>query len=142
MIRALIAGVSILLLAGCSHNSALLMMGKKGSIGVDPQTYTVNAQYMDGLALGDVSRENSEWELTVDDDAGISYDSKTGSLKGVKKIRRKLGPQISGYLVDLAEKDSEAARKYMEAVKAYWEYQVSVSKSKSDENKANPSADK
>lgn len=123
MIRSIVSAAIILVFTGCSHNSALLMVGKKGSIGVDPQTFTVNAQYMDGLALGDVSRENSEWELTVDDNAGVSYDDKTGSIKGVKKIKRKLGPQISGYLVELAEKDSETARKYMEAVKVYWEYQ-------------------
>lgn len=122
MIRSIVSAAIILVFTGCSHNSALLMVGKKGSIGVDPQTFTVNAQYMDGLALGDVSRENSEWELTVDDNAGVSYDDKTGSIKGVKKIKRKLGPQISGYLVELAEKDSETARKYMEAVKVYWEY--------------------
>lgn len=137
MIKVIIASVCAISIMGCSHNSALLMMGKKASIGVDPQTYTVNAQYMDGLALGDVSRENSEWELSIDDNAGVSYDSKTGTLKGVKQIRRKLGPQISGYMVDLADKDPESVRKYMEAVKAYWEYKANEHKGKSEEGNTN-----
>ena len=133
MIRSILSTAIVLVFTGCSHNSALLMMGKKGSIGVDPQTFTVNAQYMDGLALGDVSRENSEWELTVDDNAGISYDTKNGTLKGVKKIRRKLGPQISGYLTELAEKDPESAREYMKAVKEYWKAQSKLAETKTAE---------
>jgi hypothetical protein len=126
------AVLSVLLIAlvGCSHNSALLMMGKKASIGVDPQTYTVNAQYMDGLALGDVSRENSSWELNIDDNAGVSYDAKTGTLKGIKHIKRELGPQISGYLTTLAEKDPESARTYLKATEKYWEAKAEEAKAK------------
>lgn len=119
--RVILSLVVMVVLTGCGHNTAMLMIGKKGTIGIDPQSMSMNAQYMDGFALGDVSRENSEWEIEIDDAAGISYDSKEGSLKGVKKLKRKLGPQITGYLVDLAEKSPEAAKAYMEATKAYWE---------------------
>jgi hypothetical protein len=54
----------------------------------------------------------------------MTYDKTSGSLKGVKTIKRTLGPQITGYLKDLAEKDPEAARKYMEAMANYWELRV------------------
>lgn len=124
MIKYMCVASLVALLCGCSHNSSLLMYGKRGSIGLDPQTYTLNASYSDGLSLGDVSRENSEWELEIDDSIGLSYDEKKGTLSGIKRIKRKLGPQITGYLVDLAEKDPDAARKYMEATKAYWEAQA------------------
>lgn len=126
-----ILSVLLMAMAGCGHNSALLSMGKKLSIGIDPQTYTVNAQYMDGLALGDVSRENSSWELSVDDTAGVSYDSKTGTLKGVKHIKRELGPQITGYLRDLAEKDPESARTYLKATEKYWDAKAEEARAKS-----------
>ena len=112
--------IACICLTGCSHNSSLLMAGKKASIGIDPQSFTVNAAYADGFSLGDVSRENSEWEIEIDDSAGLQYDSKSGNIKGIKRIKRKLGPQITGYLVDLAEADPETARKYMESLKAYW----------------------
>lgn len=127
-----VLGVIIMSLVGCSHNSALLMMGKKGSIGVDPQTFTVNAQYMDGLSLGDVSRENSSWELSIDDNAGINYDAKTGTITGVKYIKRELGPQISGYLTELAEKDPESARAYMKATAKYWEAKAEEARAKNN----------
>lgn len=130
--RLLIAAAVVAMLAGCSHNSSLLMMGTKASIGVDPQTYTLNAQYTDGLSLGDVSRENSEWELAIDTDAGVSYDTKTGTLNGVKHIKRKLGPQISGYLVDLAKQDPESAREYLKATAEYWK----AEKAKAEAEKA------
>ena len=42
----------------------------------------------------------------------------------MKRIRRDVGPQITGYLVDLAEKDQEMAKLYVESLKYYWKYRA------------------
>lgn len=41
-------------------------------------------------------------------------------IKGVKRVLRSVGPQITGYLVDLADKDPEMAKLYVESIKYYW----------------------
>jgi hypothetical protein len=99
-------------------------MGTSAKMGIDPQNFSANISYTDGLNLVDVSRENASWEITVDSTTGMTYDKASGSLKGVKTIKRTLGPQITGYLKELAEKDPESARKYMEAMAKYWELRV------------------
>ena len=73
-----------------------------------------NVSYSDGLNVLDVSRENSGWELEIDADTGLSVDAKTGSIKGVKRIKRKIGVQVTGYLVELAEKNPDLAKYYIE----------------------------
>jgi hypothetical protein len=95
-------------------------IGFSASAGFDPRTLTAAAKINDGMILTDVSRENSEWIIEVDSEAGLVYDKNTGSVKGIKRIHRRLGPQITGYLVELAEKDPESARTYLKAVEQYW----------------------
>ena len=112
----------IVLLSGCSHNSGAFTVGTRLNFGLDPQNVTANVSYTDGLNVIDVSRENSTWTLEIDADNGVSVDSSSGTIKGVKRIRRDVGPQITGYLVDLAEYDPEMAKSYVEAVKYYWQY--------------------
>ncbi len=100
-------------LAGCtrfSHNAAVLVMGEKAGVG---SVEYGEISYLSGLALVDLSRENSEWEIEVDEQNGIQYDSKTGGIRGIRKIRRRIGRQITGYLVDLAKKDAEAAKEWV-----------------------------
>ncbi len=41
-------------------------------------------------------------------------------IKGVKRVLRSVGPQITGCLVDLAETDPEMAKLYVESVQYYW----------------------
>ena len=108
-------------LSACSHNTAGITVGTRVNAGLDPQNATANISYSDGLNVVDVSRENSTWQLEVDGDAGLSYDEQSGSVKGVRKIRRSIGPQITGYLVDLSERNPEAALEYVKAMRAYWE---------------------
>ena len=125
MKRAIITAAAILSLAtmtGCGHNTGAFTVGTRMNAGLDPQNATANISYTDGLNVVDVSRENSSWEVEVDADNGVAIDSKTGSIKGLKRLKREVGPQITGYLVDLAEKDPEMARNYVEAVKYYWKY--------------------
>ena len=114
--------IMALLLAGCGHNTGIFTIGTRVNAGLDPQNATANLSYTDGLNVVDVSRENSSWEIQVDADNGVSVDTKTGTINGIKRLRREIGPQITGRLVELAAKDPEMARMYVEAVKNYWEY--------------------
>ena len=113
---------ALFLVAGCSHNTSAFTIGTRMNFGIDPQNATANVSYTDGLNVVDISRENSTWTLEIDADNGVSVDSSSGTIKGVKRIRRDVGPQITGYLVDLAEYDPEMAKSYVEAVKYYWQY--------------------
>lgn len=104
------------LLVGCGHNVGGFTIGTRAQAGIDPQNMTADISYVDGLNVIDVSRENSEWELELNDETGVTLDKKTGTIKGIKKIRRKVGPQVTGYLVDLAKENPELAKLYLNSV--------------------------
>lgn len=109
-----IAAFIVLSLTGCGHNTGAFTIGTRVNFGLDPANATANVSYSDGLNVLDVSRENSGWELEIDADTGLSVDAKTGSIKGVKRIKRKIGVQVTGYLVELAEKNPDLAKYYIE----------------------------
>ena len=115
---------ALFLVAGCSHNTGGFTVGTRMNFGIDPQNATANVSYTDGLNVVDISRENSSWDLWIDADNGVSVDSTYGTIKGVKRIRRDVGPQITGYLVDLAEKDIDMAKDYIVSLKYYWKYRA------------------
>lgn len=115
---------ALFLVAGCSHNTGAFTVGTRVNFGIDPQNATANVSYTDGLNVVDISRENSSWDLEIDADNGVSVDSASGTIRGVKRIRRDVGPQITGYLVDLAESDPEMAKNYVESLKYYWKYRA------------------
>lgn len=128
-----------LLLPGCSHNTGAFTLGTRVNLGIDPQNATANASYTDGLNVIDVSRENASWDVEIDADNGVSVDDSTGTVKGVKRLRRDVGPQITGYLVDLSENSPEAAASYIEVMKLYWQYRVDLLKSTTDNSQiSNP----
>ena len=116
--------IIMFVLTGCSHNTGAFTIGTRVNFGLDPQNATANVSYTDGLNAVDVSRENSSWDIEIDADNGVAVDGQTGTIKGVKRIRRSVGPQITGYLVDLAEKDPEMAKLYVESIKYYWKYKA------------------
>ena len=124
IIIALTAIAAALLLPGCSHNTGAFTLGTRVNLGIDPQNATANASYTDGLNVVDVSRENASWDIEIDADNGVSVDDSTGTVKGVKRLRRDVGPQITGYLVDLAAKDPEMAKTYVKSMKLYWQYRL------------------
>ena len=97
----------------CSHNPAVFTVGKRTNIGFDPGQMTANVSWTDGLNIVDVPRENSSWELEIDESMGLQFDPATNTMKGVRKISRKTGVQITGYLVDLAVASPEAAEAYI-----------------------------
>ena len=118
----LLTMAALFLVTGCSHNTGAFTVGTRVNFGLDPQNATANVSYMDGLNVIDVSRENSSWDLEIDADNGVCVDTSSGTIKGVKRIRREVGPQITGYLVDLAESNPDMAKSYVEAVKYYWKF--------------------
>ena len=124
IIIALTVIAATLLLPGCSHNTGAFTLGTRVNLGIDPQNATANASYTDGLNVVDVSRENASWDVEIDADNGVSVDNSTGNIKGVKRLRRDVGPQITGYLVDLSENSPEAAAPYIETMKLYWQYRL------------------
>ena len=116
--------LAMFVFTGCSHNTGAFTIGTRVNFGLDPQNATANVSYTDGLNAVDVSRENSSWDIDIDADNGVAVDGQTGTIKGVKRIRRSVGPQITGYLVDLADKDPEMAKLYVESLKYYWKYKA------------------
>lgn len=139
IIIALTVIAATLLLPGCSHNTGSFTLGTRINAGLDPQNATANLSYTDGLNVIDVSRENASWDVEIDADNGVSVDDSTGNIKGVKRLRRDVGPQITGYLVDLSENSPEAAASYIEVMKLYWQYRVDLLKNTTDNSQiSNP----
>ncbi|MGF0038474.1 hypothetical protein HF882_17895 [Victivallis vadensis] len=120
--------MSVFVLASCSHNTGAFTLGTRVNLGFDPQNATANASYTDGLNVVDVSRENASWDIEIDADNGVSVDDNTGNIKGVKRLRRDVGPQITGYLVDLTAQNPEMAKLYVESMKLYWQYRLEKAK--------------
>ena len=104
----------LVLIAGCSHNPAIFTMGKRTNIGFDPASMSANISWTDGLNIIDIPRENSSFSIEVDEAMGLKFDPVTNTIQGVKKITRRTGVQVSGYLVELAESNPELAAKYLE----------------------------
>lgn len=108
--KATLAAIAVMALAGCSHNPGILTLGKQLKIGT---TEYGELSYLNGFSLLDCARENSGWRIEINDNAGLSFDKTTNTLKGVKSITRVIGGQATGYLVDLAEASPDAAMVYI-----------------------------
>lgn len=97
-----------LFIAGCSHNANFVASGKVFKIGSEG----VGLLYVNGLVALNGTRENSESIIEAGDDDGLS-GAPTVDAKSVRTIRFRTGSQISGYLVDLAKKNPDAATAYV-----------------------------
>lgn len=104
--------------SGCSHNPMMVNVGKRTSIGFDPGQMSASVNWLDGFNVTEISRENTSWELEIDEGQGLSFDTGTNTLRGVRKITRKVGPQVTGYLVKLAKQSPEAAAAYVNQASA------------------------
>lgn len=103
--------VLTLFAAGCSHNANFVASGKVFKIG----TEAAGLLYVNGLVAINGTRENSESIIEAGDDDGLS-GAPTVDAKTVRTIRFRTGPQLTGYLVDLAKKDSAAAEAYVKVM--------------------------
>jgi len=104
-IKAMCLAVAGLLLAGCSHNLGMVVIGKgfiAGETGI---------QYFNGVAVMDSSRENSGWKIQIDEKDGVTLSE--GHVKGVKSIERRIDHQVTGYLVDLSKTCPKAVQAYL-----------------------------
>lgn len=97
-------------LGGCSHNPGTYLFGEQTRLGVG-EYGTYNA--VRGMLLTDIPRENTSLEVEIDNENGIQYDPASGTLRGITRIKRTVGVQITGYLKDLAEVCPEAAVEYL-----------------------------
>lgn len=104
-IKAMCLAVAGLLLAGCSHNLGMVVIGKGFICG------ETGIQYFNGVAVMDSSRENSGWKIQIDEKDGVSMTE--GQIKGVKSIERTIGKQCSGYLVELSKVNPKAVAEYL-----------------------------
>lgn len=111
-----------ILLVSCGHNTGSFLLGDRTNIGIDPQNMTANISHESGMHIMDISRENSSWKIQTD--SKIFVDTKSGEVTGIRSIEREVGPQITGYLVELSEKNPELAKIYLESIRKYWEYKA------------------
>ena len=108
----------VILCASCvSHNVSQLGMGSAFRIG----SGEFSLAYYDGLFLNSVNRENMCITAEIDSTVGASYDPVTGTFKGIKSFSIETGPQVTGYLADLAKESPEAVASYYDALKAYYQ---------------------
>ena len=105
--------LAVMLGEGCSHNPMVATFGKRTNIGFDPGTMSANISWTDGFNLVEVPRENTSWEMEIAEGEGLSFDPATNTIHGVRKIARKVGPQVTGYLTKLAKVSPEAAIAYV-----------------------------
>ena len=107
--------LAIISLASCtsiSHNGNLVGVGKVFKIGAGDYGIT----YVNGLVAIEGVRENTE--MVVETNDGDSFANPASAVKALRTIRFRTGPQITGYLVDLAEADSDAANAYVGQIPA------------------------
>ena len=112
IILTLIATIT-LFAAGCtkvSHNANLVGVGKVFKVGAGDYGIT----YVNGLIGIQAVRENSEAIVETND--GDSFANPASAVKGLRTIRFRTGPQITGYLVDLSKKNPEAAAQYVKTM--------------------------
>lgn len=103
-----------LMLAGCSHNGIVYHSGTYANLGLSPKTYDIGVQYFDGEFISVGSRENSSVEITYKKDKNtLDFENAKSEKAGIEKIKYTIGPQITGYLVDLAKENPELATKYI-----------------------------
>ena len=104
-----ILAAATLFAAGCSHNANMVGVGKVFRIGNE----SANILYVNGLISINGTRENAESTVETDDDDG---NGEAMTAKSVRRITYRTGRQITGYLVDLAKVDPEAAKAYVENI--------------------------
>lgn len=131
--------VLTLLTSGCrnfmfSHNANQFVNGEYVRVGFGDYGLTFGSGTMLTLAV----RENTE--IKVDMQNGNDFTgAPTTKMDSVKSLSFRTGPQVTGYLVDLAEKSPDAATAYVGEMpdinKASWDTkQVTQSKSSGEKS--------
>lgn len=114
-----------LLMCGCksfmfSHNANQFANGQYARVGFGDYGLI----FGDGTLITQVVRENSEMVVEMQNGNDFS-GAPTSKMDSVKSVRFRTGPQVTGYLVDLAEKSPDAAVAYVGEMpdinKAQWD---------------------
>ena len=128
-----------LFMCGCksfmfSHNANQFANGQYARVGFGDYGLI----FGDGTLITQVVRENSEMVVEMQNGNDFS-GAPTSKMDSVKSVRFRTGPQVTGYLVDLAEKSPDAAVVYVGEMpdinKAQWDTKKE-SKSKSSGEKS------
>lgn len=125
----------VLLACGCakiSHSANVTATGKIFKVGGE----AYNLLYVNGLLNMNTVRENAESIVETTDDDGFT-GGPTSEAKGVKTIRFRTGPIISGYMCDLAKTCPEAATEYVKSFpemnKPFWDTKQTMPEKKEGE---------
>lgn len=102
-----LACVSTLFLASCSHQGQMAASGKIFRVGGEG----CSIMYVNGLLTVAGTRENAETMVEANDNDAIGNPS---DVKTIRTVRFRTGPIISGYAVDMAKVCPDAAVKYVE----------------------------
>lgn len=102
-----LAACACMLAASCAHNGFFVGQGRVLAINGSGLTY------VNGIFASDMSRENTDTEVGIQDSDGIGNATGPSQLEGGFKIKRRIGKQITGYLVDFAEVAPDAAKEYV-----------------------------
>lgn len=102
----LVLAVATLLFAGCSHQAQFAATGKVFRIGNE----SANVLYVNGFVAFNGTRENAETSIETSESDAVGDPA---DIKTVRAVRFRTGPIVSGYLVDLAKADPEAAKAYV-----------------------------
>lgn len=104
-----------------SHNAYQVADGKVFRLG----TPEFNLTFVRGTVTTMIVRENTE--AVVETNNGDAVGKPTGTFRGLTTARFRTGPQMTGYLKDVARRDPVTARKYVEQMselnKAQWDVQ-------------------
>ena len=125
----------VLFASGCtrvSHSANVTATGKIFKVGGE----AYNLLYVNGLLNMNAVRENAESIVEATDDDGFT-GGPTSEAKGVKTIRFRTGPIVSGYLCDLAKTSPEAATEYVKSFpemnKPFWDTKQAMPEKKEGE---------
>ena len=106
-----------------SHNANTVADGKGWRFG----TPEFNLLFVRGTVNTTIGRENVE--SVVETNNGDSVSNPSGSFRGLTTARFRTGPQITGYLKDIAKEDPETVKAYINAMpklnKAMWDVKQS-----------------
>lgn len=109
--------VIVLMLCGCAHNANMVGVGKVFRIGGEG----CNILYVNGIFSFNGVKGNAESVIETNDNDAIGNPA---DVKSVRAIRFRTLPQVNGYLVELAEKDPETAKRFVKIMakfnKAVW----------------------
>lgn len=102
-----------------SHNVHQVADGKVFRLG----TPEFNLLFVRGTVTTTIARENTE--AVMETNNGDAVGKPTGTFRGLTTVRFRTGPQMTGYLKDVAKRDPVTARKYVEQMpglnKAQWD---------------------